>query len=499
MQRFGRRRFLLLSGMATAGVALAACAPVASPPSAPAQGEDTPATAPSETVTIAWWDQFLPLVPLHETIWNAYKAAHPNVDIQYTQYNPNDMGQALQIAFTSKQAPDVHSLAGLGLPVSALYEEGWFAPLQSYVSDEFLNRFPPGTFLEGLTQFDGVIYSFPLFSFRQHTTLNWFNKQLIETAGFDPEVGPRTWDEVRQAAQAITAAGNGQVFGMLLPIQFTERMATHITDLAKAAGAPGGIDWRSGEYVFGSQPFVDVFEFLLSFQTDGTLFPASTSLDARNGRARWVTGVSGMFTDGPWNIGVLLTNFPEAMDNTGVAQVPLPTSGSSNLLYNSPQGGVFWINSQSQNPAIAADILTGFNSEEYYIGLAERMDQPPLDLAAVAKANVHPTYKQAVEFFQDIVRLEPSPLVRNAAVSQVLAEMTDVRPNLGDLIQGAFSGDITDYAAALQGYEDRMTAERERALGVVQGRGVDVSIDDWVFSNWDPTQDYTAEAYAALS
>lgn len=174
-------------------------------------------------------------------------------------------------------------------------------------------------------------------------------------------------------------------------------------------------------------------------------------------------------------------------------------SGSSNLLYNSPQGGVFWINSQSQNPAIAADILTGFNSEEYYIGLAERMDQPPLDLAAVAKANVHPTYKQAVEFFQDIVRLEPSPLVRNAAVSQVLAEMTDVRPNLGDLIQGAFSGDITDYAAALQGYEDRMTAERERALGVVQGRGVDVSIDDWVFSNWDPTQDYTAEAYAALS
>jgi multiple sugar transport system substrate-binding protein len=171
----------------------------------------------------------------------------------------------------------------------------------------------------------------------------------------------------------------------------------------------------------------------------------------------------------------------------------------TNFLHNGPQGGVFWINSQSQNPAIAADILTRFNTEEYYIGLAERMDQPPLDLTAVARANVHPTYQQAVEYFQNIVRLEPSPLVRNAAVSEVLAEMTDVRPNLGDLIQGAFSGDITDYAAALQEYEDAMTAERARAIEAVQSRGVEVSIDDWIFPNWDPSQDYTEASYAELS
>jgi multiple sugar transport system substrate-binding protein len=75
--------------------------------------------------------------------------------------------------------------------------------------------------------------------------------------------------------------------------------------------------------------------------------------------------------------------------------------------------------------------------------------------------------------------------------------MKDVRPNLGDLIQGAFSGDVTDYAAALKDYSDKMSAERERAVKAVQNRGVKVSLDDWVFTNWDPTQDYTDESYTS--
>jgi multiple sugar transport system substrate-binding protein len=458
-------------------------------------GAQQPGQEAQSEAVITWWDQFLPLVPLHATIWNGYQADHPHVRVEYTQYNPNDMGQALQLAFSSGQAPDVHSLAGLGLPVSALHAEGWFSPLSPHVDAEWLNSFPDSTFLEGITQFDGEVYSFPIFSFRQHTTLNWFHKNLMENAGFDPETGPRTWDEVRQAAQAMTNSGNGEVYGILLPIQFTARMAAHIVDLAQTAGAPGEIDWSTGEYAYHTEPFIQTFEYLLSFQQDGTLFPASTSLDARNGRARWVTGAVGMFTDGPWNIGVIQANFAEAMDNTGVAQVPVANAG--NYLHRGPQGGVFWISSQSDAPAVAADLLKGFNTEEYYIGLAERMDQPPLDLDVVARANVHPSYRQAIQNFQEIVRLRPEPLVRNAAVSKVLAEMTDIRPNLGDLIQGAFSGDITDYAAALKEYSDAMSAERERAVEAVQAQGVEVSLDDWVFSNWDRSQDYTAANYTA--
>lgn len=79
--------------------------------------------------TIQWWDIFLPLEPLHQEIWSAYTEEHPDVRVQYTLQNDPGMGEALQLAFRSGQAPDVHSLSGLSVPASALHREGWFAPL----------------------------------------------------------------------------------------------------------------------------------------------------------------------------------------------------------------------------------------------------------------------------------------------------------------------------------------------------------------------------------
>jgi multiple sugar transport system substrate-binding protein len=123
------------------------------------------------------------------------------------------------------------------------------------------------------------------------------------------------------------------------------------------------------------------------------------------------------------------------------------------------------------------------------------MDQPPLDLSAVDRANVHPTYKRAMTLFQERVKLAPSAVVKNPAVADVLGEMKPIEPSLGQIVQGAFSGDVTDYKATLQDYSDKLSAERERAVGVVQGKGAKVSLDDWTFANWQPGQDYTAESY----
>ena len=522
--RVNRRGFLTLVAGSAAGAVLASCGPTPTPvpptatpvpptptkppaTAAPAAPTATPVpptatkppaptpTKPAEAIAIRWWDQFLPLVPLHKKLWEAYSQKHPNVTVQYTQYTPEDLGKALQLAYPNKQAPDVHSLAGIGLPVSALIKENWFTPLESYVTAEWKKRLPAGTFVEGITMFGGKAYSFPLFSFRQHTTLNWFNKDLLTEAGYDPEKGITTWDEFRTAAQKITKKGEGKVFGWIQGIQFIERNAAHLSDLAQVAGAPGGINWETGEYTYHTDPYANAVEFLVSLARDGSLFPGSTSLNARTARARWVTGVAGMFFDGPWNIGVLKTDYAAFMDKTGVADVPVPNAGQAAYIHVSPAGGVFWISRQSKDPQVCAAILQLLTTEEYYIGLAERMDQPPLDLAAVEKANVHPTYKKAMIFYKNRVRLQPDPVVRNPAVAQVYAEMTPVRPNLGEIVQGAITGDLKDFKAALKDYSSKTSAERERALKIAQGKGAKVTLDDWVFANWEPDKDYTSDMY----
>ncbi|HQZ11893.1 MAG TPA: substrate-binding domain-containing protein [Devosia sp.] len=441
--------------------------------------------------TIKWWDIFQPLIPLHEKMWAEYSASHPG-KVEYTGMNPSDMMQALQLANRSNQMPDVFNVPN-GTPdvVSSLQAAGWFAPLaDSFVFDK---PFQKEVLAEGFTSFGGKLYSFPIFSFRQTDTSLWYFKDGFAATGADAAKGPATWEEARAAAKAATKDGK---YGIILPLQFVDRMKQHLIDLAQAAGGSGEIDWKTGEYAYASQPFVDALNFLLGFQQDGSLHPASSSLDARQGRARWAAGESLMFFDGPWNSGVLNGNFAAVIDGIDVVRVPYPAAAEGNsYTRRSPKAGTFFISAQSQNVALASDVLQQLTTEPYYIGLAERMDQPPLDLAAVEKANVHATYRKVLSSYPEYVRLSPDPLIRNPAVAQVYAEMKPVTPGLGEIIQGAFSGAFSDPKPVLQQFADQMTAERNRAIEKVAATGAKVSVDDWKFDAWTPGEDFTSDKY----
>ncbi len=474
--RFNRRTFVKGTALGATGAGVMRLAPQ------PVRG------AAQDQITISWWEQFP--VGLNESIRTGYAEAHPNVEINLTSYPPNEMNQALQLAYQSGQLPDITTTPGAaGSSIQNLVRSGWFQPLTN--GEQLRAVIPAGTLFEGLTLFGGQVYSLPIFSSRQYVTLNWFNTQLMEGAGIDPATGLATWDGFRQAARAITQS-SGSAFGWIQGINFPDRMAAHVSELAQVAGAPGETDPLTGDYTFGTEPFAQALEFLLSLQQDGVLFPAALSLDARNARARWASGAGGMFFDGPWNIGVVKQDFEPFLGQVGIAPIPVPDASTTNYIHVGPPAGTFWVSTTSAHPDVASDILGQMTTPEYYRTLAERMDQPPLDLNAVAQANVHPTYQQAMTYFQDRVRLAPSPVVRNPAVADVTAEMQPIQPDLGQIVIGTLTGDVSDYRMALQQYADQMTAERTRAIGVVQANGGQVSVDDWVFPDWLPDQDYAS-------
>jgi multiple sugar transport system substrate-binding protein len=55
------------------------------------------------------------------------------------------------------------------------------------------------------------------------------------------------------------------------------------------------------------------------------------------------------------------------------------------------------------------------------------------------------------------------------------------------------SGDVPDARAALIKFRDAQTAERERAIKQVAGKGGTASLDDWTFPDWKRGQDYTTK------
>ncbi|WP_165362825.1 ABC transporter substrate-binding protein [Promicromonospora panici] len=483
-----RREFLGAVGVGGLTAVLAACT----------GGGQSAREAAQDDGTLQWWDQFRPLTGMFEaSLFEPYMQANNGVTIERRQMEGPDLAQAIQVARRSNQMPDVHSLAGLQATPAALVSEGWFQSIGAHA--DFEGSALGDQLFDGIHRFDGEVYSVPLFSGRMHEATPWVNTELLGQADVDPAESPATWDDLRAAAKRITDRTG--VHGLVVPLKEVEYLKTLVTALAQSAGAPGTVgwtvDWRTGEYVYDSQPFVDALEFLVSLQADGVVHPSSASMGARDARARWAAGEAGIYLWGPWIIGGLMVDEPEAVER-GIDAWSLPGAETTrNPIGRGPGTGVFWVNKDSQQPEVAAELLLQMSSREFQLQLASAMDQPPALVDVVAEADVHPAYARNIEHLAKDVRISPVPEAGNPSTWRVAAEMQDVHPDLGEIAQAILTGSGGDIKGELTKLNDAMNAERDRAIEAVSSEGADVGLEDWVFENWDPATDYDQAAYGA--
>jgi len=478
MVELNRRRFLQLSGTLAGAAALAAC------------GSDS-----ADRNYLTWWDHQGNQRTLHQQIFGRFRKAG-GMRVQYTFRNAEKMGQALQLAKQSNQLPDVHTNAGLVIPVPALIKAGWVAPLD--LGDAAMARLK-GHLVDGVHVFDGKVYSFPNFNFRSYQAATWFNTRLVAKAGLDPDDPPRTYDEFRAAVRRVGRAGGDDTYGWVWNAGMTQRMEDQVNNLAQAAGfeGAGGTLYRTGEFAYHSEPYLTAIEFLVSMARDKLILPGSNTFDDQIARSKWVAGSAGYFIDGPWCPGVIRESFPEFSDSLGVGPILTPEAGTVRC-YAPPLGGDFWLSpTAADRQQKAANRLLGdyFTTEEYYVDLAGWMPQPPLDLSAVAKSNAYPSWKKLVGWMAEQVFLGPTPVVKNVQVNKVQAETNEIKPGLGDIVQGALTGDVTDVRKALKDLSDANSKERERALKTAQAQGAKVGLDDYAFPNWRPGKDYGTDQY----
>jgi multiple sugar transport system substrate-binding protein len=475
-----RRQLLALAGALAGSTALSGCDTA---PGAASSGSGTAGAGGS----IRWWDQFKPTSEVEKQIFADFAKTEGGLPVEYNVYNPQKMGEALQLAYSSKQMPDVFTLVGVGLPPAALVDQSWFSPLQ--LDEETKSSLPAGSLLDGITVFDGQTYSFPWASFRHHDSLTWFNRESFEGAGLDPDAPPKTYDEFRSAAAAMQKAG---MAGWIAPLALLARVGTQISQLAEAAGSPTSenIDITTGEYAFHNDYMLAALEWWKAMQKDGLLFPGSGNLDARNARARWAAGGAGMFLDGQYCIGVVVQDFAQFADKVAVGPIPLPDKSTTAALNFQPAGGTFWVSAGSQHVEAASALIGRFATMEAQVALTGGMNSVPLYPEALEKADVHPTFRSAADMMTSSIYLAPSPVVRNTDVSRVYAAMKPVHPNLGEIVSGVMTGDVPDARKALTELSGKMESEREKAIQTVNAEGGSVSVDDWAFSDWSRGADY---------
>ncbi|PCC37884.1 hypothetical protein CIK66_16945 [Brachybacterium alimentarium] len=486
MATITRRRLLALTALTTATSATAAACSRSS-----TSGKDGTGAGSSN---VLWWDHFDPLEKALTGLFDDF-AADGGAEVERTVYNPNDMGQALQLAQTSDQLPDVFT--GLfSVPSAALVADGTVGPV---TLDNEAQQAVAELLFEGIHVFDGQVHSVPIFSHQQHSSLTWMNREMVEAANHDPDAGALSWDGFRSLCADLVSAGTASPW--ITNLAFPDRMGEHLTDLAQAAGQAlvhgGGsanvTDPANGEYIYHADAFVDSLEFLKSLISDGYMLPASTSLDAREARVRWASRDAAIFFDGPWNAGVVANEFEDLLPNLAVANVPSPDG--KGVTARGPAEGQFWCHADSARTDAVGGLFSLLTRPDFSAALAANMDQPPTDLDAVSSAGVADAYAAAIDIFRENCFLAPSPVARNAAVGTVIAHMDDVRPNLGEIAQGYLGGDLDDARSALKTYSDALTAEREKAIDALAAEGTEVSLDDWVFEDYRLGDDYDATKY----
>lgn len=170
-------------------------------------------------VSLAWQEQAIAAVRAVVDEWNA---ANPGIQVEYQQVDWGSINDYLITSFETGSVPDLFhyessAIVGFG-------ERGYLAELSGLISDDLKNDVVPGAW-ESVTDADGNVWGVP---FLWESLITLYNVDLFEAAGITPPTidDPWTWDQLREAAAAMTLDTNGDgtidqygaAFGLRSPV-----------------------------------------------------------------------------------------------------------------------------------------------------------------------------------------------------------------------------------------------------------------------------------------
>lgn len=279
---------------------------------APSDGDsqtDEDATASIDPIKLTFWNYWDGQNgDVMQSLVDEWNAANPDVQVENVFVGWGDLLPKLQSAAAGGDVPDVAAGDLVWLP--KLTRTQRLVPLDDFVDPGKLDGFFPEMLRVG--QLDGATYSLPVST---NNLQLFYNRELFEQAGLDPDQPPTTWEELRDYANQCADPSAG-VQGMEL---FTE---------------PGeGLTWQFQVYLWEAGG-----EFL---NEDGTAAAFNTPAgeqalqfwvdllheDESAVLAPWGAfgqGSACMMMDGSWMVGIWGADPPF---DFGTASMPHPTDG----------------------------------------------------------------------------------------------------------------------------------------------------------------------------
>jgi multiple sugar transport system substrate-binding protein len=230
-----------------------------------------------------------------------FEQANPDTTVELKVMADN-YAQSVDIAFASKQAPDIFRVDAANVPTWE--KKGYMEPLDSYMKPEMKEKFK-NLMIDEKNTVGGKIYTLP--NIGQFWRLI-YNVDLFEKAGIKEP--PKTLDEMVAAAKKITEVGKAEgAYGFAGNFKgggFT-RVANPVSTLSYNVGNEG-FNFQTGKFDFGM--YKASAEAIRQIKQDGSMLPGSESLDIDPLRAQFAQGKIGMYFNHSGEPGVYKFQFP---------------------------------------------------------------------------------------------------------------------------------------------------------------------------------------------
>jgi multiple sugar transport system substrate-binding protein len=421
--------------------------------------------------------------------FDLFEKDNPGIKVQVIE-NPSDQQiNAVGLAFQQGNAPDVFRAQDTGF--DSLFDRGWIAPLDKYVTDEFTGRFPAGTLdpaTSGLHR-EGKLYTLPL------VWGQWSVVRLLLVNNTAAKLGgvstpPKTWTEFEQAAGAITRAGGGKTFGFA-GAWSKSQLARMLQNTAGPASIDNGIDLRTGRAAISDPSLVGAVDLLKRMNAAGIMTPGwETWTDASKIHTAFAKGELAMFIAAPFQINEVRKLNPDL--DMSIAAVPVPATGRGGYAGQNSSFSPLWsMSAQSKNPDQAWKVMDFLASTQFHRAYYEKFGTlTALESAWKDKAAAKPDQKAIMDTAAATVRIIPNPVLTSKGGQGLISAIRgkqDLQWSEIALPAILHNDSFTGPAAELNGKLDAFIDEQIKALS---DKGVKASRADLTFAGWDPLKAY---------
>ena len=356
-------------------------------------------------------------------------------------------------AFRAGQSPNIIQVfdAGTGTMMAA---EGAIKPVAEVLSMGG-QPFDKSAYLPGIVAYyskpDGTMLSFP---YNSSSPILYYNKDILQKAGLDPENPPKTWDEVWEAAKKIKSSGAAAC-------GFTSTWLTWIHTENFAAWNnyqwgtnENGIAALDVELKVNSEPFVKHFQALADLAKDGTFKYGGRTSEAKQ---LFLAGECGIMTESSGGLGDVV----KSGMNYGTGMLPYDTEPQNTI----PGGASLWVfgnKSDEEYKAVAA-FFNFLSQTDIQARLHQVSGYLPVTMAAYEKTKADGFYdKNPAREIPIKQMMGKAPTENSKGVR--LVNLPQVRDIMNEEYEKMLAGDLTAQQA-LDNVVSRGNAAIKEAMG----------------------------------